>query len=85
MGVGVGVGVGASTLMVVREDFLEEREAMLCPEESPGRTVCSEHVASFSGAELRPMSCLPGKREGKEVHPRFPGTQVKGPIPLATY
>lgn len=63
------MGLVGGTPPLVREDFLEEKEAMLCPEESPGSKVRSEHPALCSGAELRPVSCLPGRRgEGKSIH-----------------
>lgn len=41
---------------------------MWCPEQLPGSTVRFEYPDLCSGAELRPVSCLSGRREGKEFH-----------------
>lgn len=57
------------TPLVVREDFLEERESY-AEESSGSRLVCSKHPALHSGLEMRPVSCRsPRRGEGKEVHP----------------
>lgn len=76
------MGVGEGTRLVIREGFQEEKEAMLCPEESPGSKLCSEYPALCSGAELRPVSiCQAGEKGRKSLHvcARHPR------IPLSTY